>query len=377
MFSKEKRSFFVAVSVLVGTCIGAGVLGIPYVAAKAGFFPTLGFIILIGAIILLVNLYLGEIALRTKKNHQLVGYAEKYLGKKWKHLMEFATVFGIYAALVAYMLGVGESISFLIFGDIKYNLFFGIIFGGAMSFLIKGGVGALKRFEKIGVIIILSLLVVIFGLFIDKVNFQNLFVFNSYYLFLPFGVVLFALMAFHSIPEVKLVLKGNEKLFKKTMIVGTLISVVFYILFTLVVVGFKGGETPQVATLALGSVFVFLGIFTMFTSYLAGGNALFENFIFDERWHKKMSWFFASIIPIAIFALIKLIPFFSFTNILSIGGVVSGGILGVMILLMIRKAKVKGDRKPEYSVSNKWWLTGLISLIFIFGVVREIILAFR
>jgi len=57
----------------------------------------------------------------------------------------------------------------------------------------------------------------------------------------------------------------------------------FYSLFALVIVGFKGTQTPEIATLALGVVFIFLGIFTMFTSWLALGNALEESFMFDER----------------------------------------------------------------------------------------------
>src|SRR6056297_3234628 len=112
---KENKKFFSAVSILVGTCIGAGVLGLPYIASKAGFFITLLYILGIGGIVLLVNLYLSEIVLRTKGKHQLIGYAEKYLGRKGRHFMEFAAVFGIYASMVAYTLGIGESISFLIF----------------------------------------------------------------------------------------------------------------------------------------------------------------------------------------------------------------------------------------------------------------------
>lgn len=366
-----------AVSILVGTCIGAGVLGIPYIAAQSGFFVTLGYILFIGVIILFVNLYLGEISLRTKEDHQLVGYAEKYLGKKWKHMVEFATVFGLFAALTAYMLGVGESISFLIFGNGSYSLWFGIFFGIVMAFLIKGGIKSLKEFEKIGVIIILSLLVAIFGFFVNKVSFSNLLTYNSLNLFLPFGVVLFALMSFHAIPEVRFVLKNNERLFKKTMVTGTLISIFFYILFAFVIVGYKGFETPQVATLALGTVFIFLGIFTMFTSYLSGGNALIEEFIFDERWNKNWSWFLASVIPIGLFILMQFSNFFSFTHILSLGGVVSGGILAIAILFMVKNAKKKGDRKPEYLIPVRWWVIILISLVFAFGVVREIILFFR
>jgi len=377
MISKDNLRFFGAVSVLVGTCIGAGVLGIPYVAAQSGFFTALGYIFVLGFIILFLNLYLGEVALRTNGDHQLIGYAKKYLGKKWKYVVEFATIFGLFAALVAYMLGVGESLSFLIFGNNSYELWFGIIFGIFMAFLIRGGLKSLKKFEKIGVLVVLSLLVVVFAVFIGKVDFSNLLGFSSLNVLLPFGVILFALMSFHAIPEVRLVLKKKEKLFKKTMITGTIISVVFYILFTLVVVGFSGDKTPQVSTLALGSVFIFLGMFTMFTSYLAGGNALMENFILDERWNKNWSWFLASIIPIGLFFLIHFTDFFSFTNILSIGGVISGGILAVAILFMIKKAKKKGDRKPEYSMPIKWWVVGLLALFFILGVVREILLAVR
>ena len=50
---QENKRFLVAVSILIGTCIGAGVLGIPYVAAQAGFFVALAYILLIGGIILI------------------------------------------------------------------------------------------------------------------------------------------------------------------------------------------------------------------------------------------------------------------------------------------------------------------------------------
>ena len=81
---KSKKQFWTAISVLVGTCIGAGVLGIPYVAAQSGFLIAVGYILFIGGVLILINLYLGEIILRTKGNHQLAGYVEKYFGKKAK-----------------------------------------------------------------------------------------------------------------------------------------------------------------------------------------------------------------------------------------------------------------------------------------------------
>jgi len=373
--NKEKGAFLVAISILVGTCIGAGFLGIPYVASKVGFFPAIGYIVLLGIVILLVNLYLGEISLRTKGDYQIPGYAEKYLGKTGKNISRFTTIFVIYSAVIAYMLGIGESISFLIFSNSNYVILFGIFVGLFMSTLLWKGLSVLKRFEKIGVGIILVLLVLIFIIFVKDVNTINLLTFNLSSIFLPFGVVLFALLSFHAIPEVRLVLHNNEKKMKKVLIASVLVVVLFYSLFTFLVVGSQGANTPEIATLALGSIFIILGIFAMFTSYLALGNALIQDFMFDDNFKKRKAWFLTSIIPILIFVFLKLVAseFFSFTKVLSIGGSVSGALIGILILFMIKKAKQKGDRKPEYSIPLNWFIMGLLILIFVVGIIFEVI----
>jgi amino acid permease len=371
---KENKKYFSAVSILVGTCVGAGILGLPYIASKTGFFVTFLYLLIIGGIVLIVNLYLSEVILRTKEKHQLIGYAERYLGKKGRHLMEFGAVFGIYAAMVAYTLGVGESLSFLLFGDVTHSILFGVLFGFMMLFLLKGGIQSLKRFEKWGVLVVFLLFIVIVTIFSSNIDYKNLLEMNFSFILLPFGVVLFSLMSFHSIPEMKLVIGSKGKLFKKAVITGTLISVLIYILFSLVVVGVFGSNTPEVATLALGPVFIFLGIFTMFTSYLAMGNSLMDNFKFDERYTSRSSWILASLVPIVLFLVTQLSDFFSFTKILSIGGVVSGGLVAVLVLFMIKKAKRLGDREPEYSFKSKWVWIILFSLIFLLGVINELFL---
>ena len=200
---------------------------------------------------------------------------------------------------------------------------------------------------------------------------------NTGFLFLPFGVVLFALLSFSVIPEINLILKKDKILMKKILVAGTLITILFYILFIFIVVGFKGVETPEIATLALGPIFIVLGIFTMFTSYLALGNALQDSFIYDFKYKKVKAWFFSALIPIFIFLLIKMSKYFTFIKIISIGGVVSGGLMGILILLMTKKAKLLGDRKPEYSIFINWFIIVLLSLIFVFGILREVLVALR
>lgn len=364
----DRKAYLTAVSVLVGTCIGAGVLGIPYVAAQAGFFVALGYLTFLAFVIMCVNLYLGEVSLRTKGDHQIAGYAEMYLGPWGKYVLDFATIFGVYAAILAYLVGVGESVSFLLDGNGSNVLFYGLLFGGLMSLLLWRGMRALKRFERLGVLIILSLLLAIFFLFVSQVSFSHLTSWDSSAFFLPFGVILFALMSFHAIPELEIILHKREYLMRPALITGTCISFLFYVLFVFIVVGYMGHQTPEIATLALGPLFVLLGIFTIFTSYLSLGNALFEHFLYDERMSKGRSWGLTALIPLILFSLLQYIPWLSFTKLLGIGGVVSGGTIGILVILMAHKAKKHGNRKPEYSIPLHWWISVFFSLVFLFGM---------
>jgi len=370
----DTNKLITAVSILVGTCIGAGVLGIPFVAAQSGFIVAVAYILIIGTLVLVTNLYFGQTILRTKGDHQIVGYASRYLGKTGKAIAQFAILFGIYSAIVAYMVGVGESLSFIIFKSAKYATYFGIAFGVFMSGLLWRGMKALKKYEKIGVAIILILIACIFFIYIKDVSMTNLQTFNLSNIFVPFGVILFALLSFHAIPELQIVLHKREGLMKKTLILGTLISVIAYLIFTFIIVGYKGTATPQIATLSLGTIFIILGIFTMFTSYLALGNALEDDMVYDRKYKKVKSWFISAAIPIGIFLLTKLTDFFSFTKILGIGGVISGGVMGILILIMAKKSQHHGNRIPEYNFPINWFIVGILSLIYLTGIIAELFL---
>ena len=119
----KKRKFLSTAFTLIGTIIGAGILGLPYVFSKTGFFVGLFWLIFLGVILIFVNLYMGEVTLRTKSIHQLPGYSKKYLGKWGKRIMFFAVIFGIYSALLAYLIGEGQSFSKLFSGGLEYSLF--------------------------------------------------------------------------------------------------------------------------------------------------------------------------------------------------------------------------------------------------------------
>src|SRR3989338_1013251 len=111
-FGKHRQ--LIATMMLVGTIVGAGILALPYVLAKAGFLYGLVLIVLLGGALLMLNLFMGEVVLRTKEQHQLTGYAEKYLGPWGKRVMAVSLLFLGYGALTAYLIGEGETIYHLI-----------------------------------------------------------------------------------------------------------------------------------------------------------------------------------------------------------------------------------------------------------------------
>src|SRR6056297_2868292 len=101
------KKFIKAVSVLMGTVVGAGIFGLPYVIAQVGFVVGLGYLCLFAAVFLVVNLCYGEIVLRTKPSLEMPGFVKKYLGNWGKVVITLSLMLGIYGAMVAYTIGVG------------------------------------------------------------------------------------------------------------------------------------------------------------------------------------------------------------------------------------------------------------------------------
>jgi len=370
---KFDRKFWATAFTLTGTIIGAGILGLPYVFSRSGFGAGVFWLLFLGAIMIYVNLALGEVTLRTKAIHQLPGYAGRYLGGFGRRLMFFAMVFGIYSALLAYLIGEGQSFSQIFTGGLDYAIYFGVGFWVVMTLLLREGLKGLKKIETWGVLAIIAIVFWIFIYFVPNVQISNLSYVNWQNVFLPFGVVLFALLGFTSIAELRREIKGDEKLLKKAIFVGALIPVILYIMFSFVFVGVLGQTVTEVATLSFGKLINVLGIFTMLTSYFVLSFSLRDVFMFDMKKNRKFSFIFVSLIPLILFLFVSFFDLADFVKVLGIGGVVSGGLTGVLILLMNLKAKKLGDRQAEFGVAMKRWVVWALGAVFLVGVVVELV----
>lgn len=375
------KTFLKAIAMLVGTIIGAGVLGLPYVFYKAGFWTGLLVIVVIGAALLLLHLYLGEIALRTKGRHQLTGYAEKYLGPWGKRIMTFSMVFGITGALVAYILGEGATIHALLgFGN---STTYSIIFFVIMAFFIYKGLRLIGESELWLNMVMLGVIIVICIIATFYMDFQNIKTFDIKNFFIPYGVIIFAAIGTPAIPEAKEILIKHRKMLKKAIIIGSLIPLVLYLVFSFIMVGVIGsnfddfGPEQRIASVALGLIIgekmnIFANLFaiiSMATSFLALGLALKWVFQFDYKMKEFYAWSITCFIPFAI----AMAGVTTFIKTLGLVGAVMGGIDGILIVLMHRNAKKYGEIKPEYSITDHPFIGFVLISIFVVGMIVSVL----
>ncbi len=381
---KEYSGFFgrhklaVASTTLVGTVVGAGILGIPYVVAKTGILYGAILMIILGLGYMLINLFVGEIVLRTKTQHQLPGYVGKYLGKWGKRLMTFSVLVGAYGAITAYLIGEGATLhSIFKFGTpLLYSLIFFIV----TFYIICRGVKATGKAELI-LISLLFLVIILIGVFsFQKIDLEHLAYMDLGQIFVPYGVILFAFLGLPCIPEMQEELGKDKKLMKKAIIIGSLTPIVLYVVFSVVIIGIVGlsnfealGPNEKIATIALGvyshpimSVFAnLLAVLAMFTSFLTIGIALVEVYCYDYGISRIKSLFLAFSLPL----LIVIFKLSSFIVVLGITGAIAGGLDGTLIILTYWRSKILGNRKPEYSVGKHYFLGSLLIILFVSGII--------
>lgn len=377
----KKKGLIDAIATVTGTTIGAGIFGLPYVFVKAGFLVGIINMIIIFFAILIINLYTARITLITKKPFELTSYIEKLIGKKGKHYMALLMMLSIIGALLAYIIGIGEAISAI------FNLNFFV--ASLISFLILSiivffDLKGVKESETILTffLIIVAILIIIFGFTkfdINNINFKS--DFSLYNLYFPYGVILFSFLCLAALPEVRQEIKGNEKDLKKAIIIGTTIPLIIYILFVFAVVGVSGKNTTEIATIGFSKLGFFVKIFSnifvilaMSTSFITLALALRWVLQYDYKINKFIAWFISCFIPLFLF----LIGFRNFIKILSFTGSIAGGLQLILITIAAKKTeKMKNKYLKNFKVPLNNIIIFLLLLIFILGIIHQIIFLFK
>jgi len=379
-----------AVAVLIGTIIGAGVFTLPYVAVHSGLATTLIWLIIVSFIITYLHLAFGEIVLRTKKDFRLPGYVGHYLNSSAKRFILLITFFTFSFSLLIYLL-LGSQFLRVILNSIWANFSFPQGFLVIFLWLLLSStiLSKSKRLSKINfylsfTLLFLFFIIAIFALPHFKTENINLFNFTNHWGWLiPYGVLFFALNGMVAIPEAAKVLEirgeKKEKL-KKVVIIGTLIPAFCYLVFILVVAGASGYSTTLEAVQGLKGILgnsiillgAILGFLAVSTSYLIFASYIKNSFISDFKWSRFISYFLVVVGPLLLYCLrlenlVKLISF--------IGGML-GGLEGVMLILVLKKAKQQGEVEPAYQIPLNKILVAIFIIALIIGALCQTFLIY-
>lgn len=366
------KCLYGSVATYLGATIGAGILAIPFVVAKAGLIIGFAHIIILGLVVLAINLMVGEISLRTPGNHQLTGYAEIYLGKVGKWLMTFSIIVGVTGAIVAYTIGSGISLSAIFGGS---SLLWGLSVYAFCALVVYSGLHDIIRSEMFMLFLKFGLLALLMFL-VFRLNFFSLstipLTVPSQWL-APYGVILFAFLSTIVIPEMREEMRNCWRGLKTALIIGSLLVIIIYLIFTFVVLGTTGINTTEIATIGLGAKLGAVGliivnlfaVLAMIGAFIPLSYALKSVYHYDYKFSNIFAWLLTFIVPLLIIA----VGLIDFIKNLALAGAVAGALDGILIILMFLRARRMRLRRPEFSITANWFALAFLMTIFLLGFV--------
>ena len=374
----------IGIATLMGATIGAGILGLPYVTTKVGLVSMIIMTVILSIAVLFLNLYIGEITLRSKRRKELSGYVEEHWGKIGKSIMGVGVIIWIIGALTAYTLGAGEALHAIFPSVSAFN--FSVVFYVLTAIALYFGLNLVSRSELVLGAIMLVLILVILSVGIFNISPENVpaRTVSGSSLLLPIGVLLFALMAEVVIPELKPIIQDNKKL-KRVIVIGTLIPAFVYLLFAVIIGSVIGSDlfeslpdNERVATIPLGLVIgPVMGIFansfavlSMATSFLALGLGLIWTIKYDYHVRRNWAWAVAVIAPAFFITSGKA----TFISAMDFAGSIAGGITGIILVLTLHRARKNSEIKnPAYVVKYTKIVTPFLIAVFAIAIIQEIV----
>lgn len=373
------RKFLHATAVLVGTLVGVGIYGIPFVFAKAGVFIGILWLIAAALIMMTVHLLFAQLTLMTRGDHQLVGYATTWLGSWGRRFMGFAHILGITGALLAYIIVFGEFAHNLLSNYIAINpQWYSILFALIWALVWLARLRTVAAVE-IGLIICYAAIVGIIGFgAVSHIHLENFTTTIPELWFLPYGVLLFAFGGVSAIPLQRQLLRGEERLFRPAIITAMAVAALIYLVFAIAIVGVSGDITSPEAlsglyglvpstVIMLGSL---LGVFTISTSYIAIGTALYETYRLDYGIRAHWAWLLTVVPPLLFYGS----GLRNFIDVIGLAGAVAGGLIGIVLLAAYLRARRSPERTSELRVRIPSWVVILLMLVLAAGSVYEIVL---
>lgn len=369
--------FLKAVLVLTGMIVGAGMFAIPFSFAQTGFWLGTAELVLLSGVMLLLHLLYGEIVLATPEFHRMPGYTRIHLGHRAVAVSWMSSLFGTIGTLLAYLIIGSLFLETVVSRVLPVS---GVaLASGLACFVALITFFPLKKESAINGALTVCEIAFVAGLslflmrhvapsHLAGVDWSNVFV--------PYGVLLFALSGASVIPDLVTALGREKRKVRAAIVVGSLIPAILYFFFAFAVVGVTGSATSSEAIAGLGravgnnavlfaSMAGFLAVLTSFIALSANFQAMLS---LDLKISRRTAWLTASGLPFILY----LAGFQNFIAIISIVGVMAFGVDGLLFLLMGRKMRSEHHGR---GLIPAWISYGICALIIV-GVAAELVRTF-
>jgi tyrosine-specific transport protein len=224
----RKARFIPGTLLITGTCVGAGMLGLPGITGPSGALPAFIITTLCFIVMLLTGLLFLEATLWMPDGSNLISMTQRYLGKWGKWISTFFFLFLYYCLMIAYLSG-GVPLLPIPYAEIIFPTIFALLiyFGpqliGRVNALLMVGFG-ISYFLLIG-----STLPIIQTTYLAATDWSVM------WLAAP---VLFSAFGFHNIiPSLATYMHRDHKQLTRSIIFGTLLSYLIYLFWQWAVIG--------------------------------------------------------------------------------------------------------------------------------------------
>jgi hypothetical protein len=358
-------------AIVAAATIGEGVFAIPYIIQASGWLVALGYFVAVIAIVSVAHiLYLRTLAAVNEKE-RLLGLARKYFGAAGFWTGFVAIVVGLLLGFVAYLV-LGTQFLEILFPGLSPALALGI-FWILLATLVWGSEGRIARFEAVGIALVSFAILFIFFSGHPAAVFTVVPMVVPGGLFLPFGVVIFALAGWTCVePVYELVyLKDGVKEVPGSgtfalFAFGTAFAGLLYWLFAAGVIG----TVPHVAMDTISGIMSWpawrkeilaaVGLLSVSVVSVPIAREIRGAMEKDLGWNT-----FASRAVIVILPLIAVLS--GFNNFLTIVGFAGGVFISAQYLLIISVG-----RRTLALASREKFLLDVVAIVFICAAVYEV-----
>jgi len=234
---------------VVGTAVGAGILGIPLVTYAAGFLPAALMTLLTCLFMIASGLLFLEATLWMPDGANILSITERFLGKKMKLFAGGMFAFLYYSLLTAYLAG-GAPLLIHFFAALHIPLStYGALFLFTLIFASIVALGA-KSIDRANLLLSFCLVVTYVAMFIvgfPAVSFENLQAmhFPSMFFAMP---VLFGAFGYHNvIPSLSTYLHRNKRVLRASIIIGCTLTCLICLCWEYLIMGIASGAELESA----------------------------------------------------------------------------------------------------------------------------------